>query len=92
MQTKSKKDFAVDFIHKIRNSDPKRLNDLIVKEAGEELAQFILSYSESVISKDPARVLENTSSLMLLGYLIGKAEKSDIPSGKGMILQGYALA
>jgi hypothetical protein len=46
------------------------LNALIVREAGEELAQFFLSYSSSLISRDPERVLENTSSLMLMGYLL----------------------
>ncbi|HZA14684.1 MAG TPA: hypothetical protein VE618_09310 [Myxococcaceae bacterium] len=50
--------------------DPSALNALIVREAGEDLAQFFLSYSANLISKDPSRVLENTSSLMLMGYLI----------------------
>ncbi|MBX5482177.1 MAG: hypothetical protein IRZ16_10130 [Myxococcaceae bacterium] len=50
--------------------DASLLNALIVREAGEELAQFFLSYSANLISKDPSRVLENTSSLMLMGYLI----------------------
>ena len=49
---------------------PQALNALIVREAGEDLAQFFLSYSANLISKDPSRVLENTSSLMLMGYLI----------------------
>jgi hypothetical protein len=67
---KTKKELAVDFINAIRTMDPQALNALIVKEAGEDLAQFFLSYSANLISKDPARVLENTSSLMLMGYLI----------------------
>ena len=67
---KSKKDLAVDFINAIRTMDPSALNALIVREAGEDLAQFFLSYSANLISKDPSRVLENTSSLMLMGYLI----------------------
>ena len=50
------------------------LNALIQREAGEELAQFFLSYSANLISKDPQRVVENTSSLMLMGYLIRAAE------------------
>ncbi len=70
-----KKSFAVDFINQIRTMDPTELNALIVREAGEELAQFFLSYSASLISKDPQRVLENTSSLMLMGYLIRAAEE-----------------
>ena len=67
---KSKKDLAVEFINAIRTMDPAVLNALIVREAGEALAQFFLSYSANLISKDPSRVLENTSSLMLMGYLI----------------------
>ena len=67
---KTKKDLAVEFINAIRTMDPSALNSLIVREAGEDLAQFFLSYSANLISKDPNRVLENTSSLMLMGYLI----------------------
>ena len=72
--TEPKKGFAVEFINQIRTMDPAELNAMIVREAGEELAQFFLSYSASLISKDPSRVLENTSSLMLMGYLIRAAE------------------
>lgn len=72
-----KKGFAIDFINQIRTMDPAELNALIVREAGEELAQFFLSYSANLISKDPERVLENTSSLMLMGYLIRSAEERD---------------
>ena len=70
-----KKSFAVDFINQIRTMDSAELNALIVREAGEELAQFFLSYSASLISRDPERVIENTSSLMLMGYLIRAAEE-----------------
>jgi len=69
-----KKGFAIEFINRIRTMDPADLNALIVREAGEELAQFFLSYSASLISRDPQKVLENTSSLMLMGYLIRAAE------------------
>lgn len=70
-----KKGFAVEFINQIRTMDPAALNALIVREAGEELAQFFLSYAANLISKDPQRVLENSSSLMLMGYLIRAAEE-----------------
>ncbi|HYG68206.1 MAG TPA: hypothetical protein VD838_11120 [Anaeromyxobacteraceae bacterium] len=72
-----KKGFAIEFINQIRTMDPAELNALIVREAGEELAQFFLSYSANLISKDPERVLENTSSLMLMGYLIRAAEERE---------------
>ena len=71
---RAKKGFAVEFINRIRTMDPAELNALIVREAGEELAQFFLSYSAGLISRDPEKVLENTSSLMLMGYLIRAAE------------------
>ncbi len=70
-----KKALAIEFINRIRTMEAADLNALIVREAGEELAQFFLSYSASLISKDPQRVVENTSSLMLMGYLIRAAEE-----------------
>lgn len=72
-----KKSQAISFINDIRTMDPSILNALIVREAGEELAQFFLSYSANLISRDPERVLENTSSLMLMGYLIRANEEKD---------------
>ena len=72
---RAKKGHAIEFINRIRTMEAADLNALIVREAGEELAQFFLSYSASLISKDPQRVVENTSSLMLMGYLIRAAEE-----------------
>ncbi|HEX9400757.1 MAG TPA: hypothetical protein VF912_11670 [Anaeromyxobacter sp.] len=69
-----KKGFAIEFINRIRTMEAAELNAMIVREAGEDLAQFFLSYSSSLISRDPQRVIENTSSLMLMGYLIRAAE------------------
>ena len=70
-----KKGFAVEFINRIRSMESGKLHALIEREAGDELAQFFLSYSARLISRDPQRVLENTSSLMLMGYLIRAAEE-----------------
>ena len=95
MALKTKKDFAVDFINLIRSMDPAELNSLIIQEAGEDLAQFFLAYSASLISKDPNRVLENASSLMLMGYLMGtRAEErlDDRSPIHAQPFQGYALA
>ncbi|ADO71960.1 conserved uncharacterized protein [Stigmatella aurantiaca DW4/3-1] len=91
MDVKTKKDLAVDFINAIRTMDPAALNALIVKEAGEDLAQFFLNYSANLISKDPSRVLENTSSLMLMGYLIRTYEEKNGQAAKGLF-QSYAYA
>ncbi len=71
---RAKKGLAVEFINRIRTMEAAELNAMIVREAGEELAQFFLTYASNLISKDPERVLENTSSLMLMGYLIRAAE------------------
>ena len=72
-----KKRLAVEFINRIRSMDPAVLHAMISREAGEELAQFFLSYASNLISRDPERALENTSSLMLMGYLIRAAEDRD---------------
>ena len=91
MDVKTKKDLAVDFINSIRTMEPTALNALIVTEAGEDLAQFFLNYSANLISKDPSRVLENTSSLMLMGYLIRTYEEKNNQNSKGTV-QYYVLA
>ncbi len=84
---REKKGLAVDFINRIRTMEAAELNAMIVREAGEELAQFFLSYASSLISRDPARVVENTSSLMLMGYLIRAAEeRSDRPRPQPLTL------
>jgi hypothetical protein len=70
----AKKGLAVEFINGIRSMDSAELDALIVREAGEDLAQFFVQYSATLISRDPARAIENTSSLMLMGYLIRAAE------------------
>ena len=75
-----KKDAAVRFIQEIQRMDPKQLHALITREAGEDLAQFFMSYSATLITREPERVLQNGSSLMLMGYLIRTREERDAPS------------
>lgn len=72
---KTKKELAVEFINSLPTMEHDKVNDLIVREAGSELAQFFLNYAANLIAKEPSKVLENTSSLMLMGYLIAKHEK-----------------
>src|SRR5215470_4129445 len=72
---KSKKDVAVQFIQEIQRMDAPELHALINREAGEDLAQFFMSYAATLIAKDPQRVLQNGSSLMLMGYLIRTQEE-----------------
>lgn len=71
----NKKDAAVRFIQEIQRMDPTQLHALITREAGEDLAQFFMSYSATLIARDPERVLQNGSSLMLMGYLIRTREE-----------------
>ena|SRR5215831_1418079 len=71
----NKKDAAVRFIQEIQRMDPKQLHALISREAGEDLAQFFMSYSATLIARDPERILQNGSSLMLMGYLIRTQEE-----------------
>jgi len=71
----NKKDAAVRFIHEIQHMDPQQLHALISREAGEDLAQFFMSYSATLIARDPEKVLQNGSSLMLMGYLIRTQEE-----------------
>ncbi|HSP18166.1 MAG TPA: hypothetical protein VLQ79_01530 [Myxococcaceae bacterium] len=70
-----KKDAAVRFIQEIQRMDPRQLHAMITREAGEDLAQFFMSYSATLIARDPERVLQNGSSLMLMGYLIRTQEE-----------------
>jgi hypothetical protein len=81
----AKKGLAIAFINRIRSMESAELNALIAREAGEDLAQFFLNYSATLISRDPERVVENTSSLMLMGYLIRAAE--DRPARPEPVLQ-----
>jgi len=79
-----KKAGAIQFIQAIRTMDPAELNALIVREAGEELAQFFVSYTAGLVAKEPDRIVENTSSLMLMGYLIrAHEERSRGPGSQG---------
>jgi len=65
-----KRELAVQFIRRIRSMERERLHALILEEAGEELAQFFLSYASDLIDREPQRAAENASSLLLIGYLI----------------------
>ena len=80
MSVKTKKELAIEFITTIRNMEASTLHALIQREAGEDLAQFFLSYSAQLVTKEPARVLQNVSTLMLMGYLIRRHEEG----GKGL--------
>ncbi|HET7785391.1 MAG TPA: hypothetical protein VFL36_05435 [Myxococcales bacterium] len=65
-----KRDLAIEFIRRIRSMERDKLHDLILLQAGEELAQFFLAYASDLMHREPARAAENASSLLLIGYLI----------------------
>ena len=65
-----KRDLAIEFIRQIRAMDRDKLHDLILRLAGEDLAQFVLAYATDLMEREPQRATENASSLLLIGYLI----------------------
>ena len=70
MNSAQKRELAIEFIRKIRAMDRNKLHELILGEAGEELAQFFLMYATDLMMREPQRATENASSLLLIGYLI----------------------
>jgi hypothetical protein len=65
-----KRDLAIEFIRQIRAMDRDKLHELILAQAGEELARFFLVYANDLMNREPQRAAENASSLLLIGYLI----------------------
>jgi hypothetical protein len=65
-----KRELAIEFIRQIRAMDRDRLHEIILRHAGEELAQFFLAYATDLMDREPERATENASSLLLIGYLI----------------------
>ena len=70
MNSAQKRELAIEFIRKIRAMDRNKLHELILGEAGEELAQFFLMYATDLMMREPQRATENASSLLLIGYLL----------------------
>lgn len=67
-----KVELAMAFINSIRQQVPRELNDKIVAEVGDNLAQFFHNYSANLIAtcEGPYDAVERCSALMLMGYLI----------------------
>ena len=70
MNPARKREQAVEFIRQIRAMDREKLHDLILAQAGEDLARFFLTYATDLMDREPHRATENASSLLLIGYLI----------------------
>jgi hypothetical protein len=65
-----KRDLATSFMRKIRSMPREDLHEIILRHAGEDLAQFFLTYATNLMQREPQRATENASSLLLIGYLI----------------------
>lgn len=78
MTGEQKKQQAIDFINSIRAMAPDELTALINREVGDALGHFFHHYSERLLLKDPTRMVENTSGLMLMGYLIRVMEERPV--------------
>ena len=74
-ESQRKRELAIAFIRRIRDMGRDDLHQLILREAGEELAQFFLAYATDLIEREPERASENASSLLLIGYLIRGFER-----------------
>jgi hypothetical protein len=72
-----KRELAIEFIRRIRAMERERLHGLILREAGEDLAQFFLAYATELMQREPGRAVENASSLLLIGYLIRAFETEE---------------
>jgi hypothetical protein len=57
--------------------DRDELHDLILSQAGEELARFFLDYATDLLEREPQRAGENASSLLLIRYLLRCFEEDD---------------
>jgi hypothetical protein len=70
LESARKRDLAMSFMRKIRTMPREELHGIILRDAGEDLAQFFLSYATDLMEREPSRATENASSLLLIGYLI----------------------
>jgi hypothetical protein len=70
LDSRRRRDLAIEFIRQIRSMDREELHEVILSHAGEDLAQFFLAYATDLMEREPERATENASSLLLIGYLI----------------------
>lgn len=68
------------FLGDLAEMPRERLQEIIRSVVGEELAAVMFGYARQVLEADPSKVMENASSLMILGYLIRVHEQGGIPS------------
>ncbi len=79
MKKTSKKDLAISFLTELAEMKPDRLQDIVRTTIGEELAEVMFNYAKEVIQANPDKIVENASSMLILGYLIRTHEDGNIP-------------
>jgi hypothetical protein len=66
---------ARNVINQIREMPLDELQQLILKEMGEELSSFFLCYAKHLYEKDPINYSNNSTALAMIGYLCRKEEE-----------------
>jgi hypothetical protein len=79
MKTEDKTKLARKFLSELAEMSSPRLQIIIRQVVGEDLAELMFTYAGEVISSAPEKVLENASSMLLLGYLLRAHEEGAIP-------------
>lgn len=80
MEKSSKKELAVAFLNELASMPHERLQEIVEKVIGEELAAIMFNYARQVLQANPDKAVENASSMLILGYLIRVYEEGGIPS------------
>ncbi|HDY81752.1 MAG TPA: hypothetical protein ENH48_02200 [Halieaceae bacterium] len=79
METSSKTDLARAFLEDLGKMPAERLQQIIRQAVGEELASLMFNYARQVMTAAPDKMMENASSMLILGYLLRVHEEGDIP-------------
>lgn len=78
-EASNKTDLALEFLGELADMPRERLQNLIRQVVGEELAAVMFNYARQVMEASPDKMLENSSSFLILGYLIRAFERNEIP-------------
>ena len=80
MEKSTKKELAVAFLNELASMQHERLQGIVEKVIGEELAAIMFNYARQVLQANPDKAVENASSMLILGYLIRVYEEGEIPA------------
>ncbi|RME25273.1 MAG: hypothetical protein D6806_08130 [Deltaproteobacteria bacterium] len=79
MEKASKTELAQAFLEELSGMPAARLQQIIQQAVGEELAALMFNYARQVMEAAPDKVVENASSLLVLGYLLRVHEQGQLP-------------